>query len=439
MYKLLIFGTKEDSAKVVDDLNLEEAEILAFVNNENIEGDNYLEKKVISLDDIKKYCYDYILIAGEKYSEMYMQLVNVGVDQSKIVQCTMDKNSYRRTKFFKDNKEKCEKISSILIFGTGSGSIKVLDNLNLDKVKILAFIDNNREKYGSTYHNRQVISPNSIKEYEYDYILIASQVYSKIYRQLINLGVNQNKIMQCFMDENSHNKTFLLNSDYDLFSNKAYEKLYPYSAYSPWNLDMEFRKVYRKVTNNTLVDKYRSYELWNLAEQCSHLDGDILEVGVWRGGTGAIICKKLELLSSDKTVYLADTFCGVVKTSEKDSWYVGGEHSNTSQAIVEKLLNNKVKVGNYNILKGIFPDDTGKFVEDKKFCFCHIDVDVYKSAKDIVNWIWDRMCVGAIIVFDDYGTEDCDGIAKYLDEMKKFDDRVVIYNLNGHGIMVKVK
>ncbi len=42
------------------------------------------------------------------------------------------------------------------------------------------------------------------------------------------------------------------------------------------------------------MDKLRCYELWTLvAQSCKLSDGDILEVGVWRGGTGALIAKHI--------------------------------------------------------------------------------------------------------------------------------------------------
>lgn len=92
---------------------------------------------------------------------------------------------------------------------------------------------------------------------------------------------------------------------------------------------------------------------------------------------------------------------------------------------------------NVKILKGIFPDDTGKFVKANKFRFCHIDVDTYKSAKDIIDWIWSKIVVGGIVVFDDYGFICCRGITKFVDEQRKKKDRIIIHNLNGHAIMVK--
>jgi O-methyltransferase len=59
-------------------------------------------------------------------------------------------------------------------------------------------------------------------------------------------------------------------------------------------------------------------------------------------------------------------------------------------------------------------------------------------AKDIVDWIWDKMVHGGIIVYDDYGFNRCDGITKYVEEQMNCRDRLVIYNLNGHAIILKL-
>jgi hypothetical protein len=69
---------------------------------------------------------------------------------------------------------------------------------------------------------------------------------------------------------------------------------------------------------------------------------------------------------------------------------------------------------------------------------CHIDVDVYESAKGVVEWLWHRLKVGGIIVFDDFGFNTCNGVTKFVNEQKLLDDRVVIHNLNGHAVMVKI-
>lgn len=219
-----------------------------------------------------------------------------------------------------------------------------------------------------------------------------------------------------------------------------YDVIAPSANYAPWFGDQEFLKVYTEIKKNTMVDIRRCYELWELTEKICRLDPNshFIEIGVWRGGTASIIGKKLALLNANATLYLADTFTGVAKTSDKDTFYKGGEHADTSLEIVENLVANKY--AHYKILKGIFPDDTSHLVNDKlKFGFCHIDVDVYESSKGIVNWIWDKMIVGGVIVFDDYGFHTCTGVTKYVNEQKSKSDRIIIHNLNGHAIMIKLR
>lgn len=220
---------------------------------------------------------------------------------------------------------------------------------------------------------------------------------------------------------------------------KGYERILPIANYAPWQHDHTFLKIFDTIRTHTLVDKYRCFELWHLVSQSLKLNGALIEVGVWRGGTAALICKVVELSGQYRPIYLADTFEGVVKSSDKDTYYIDGYHSDTSIDIVSKLLRDEMGLNNYKLLEGIFPEETSHLVDDDSFCFCHIDVDVYESAKDIVNWIWPRMVVGGIIVFDDYGFDGCDGVTIYVNEHLFTKDRLVIHNLNGHAIMLKIK
>jgi O-methyltransferase len=212
-----------------------------------------------------------------------------------------------------------------------------------------------------------------------------------------------------------------------------YEHVYPSARYSPWNADPEFLKTYNLIREYTLVDIYRCWELWTLVEQAAKRSGSILEVGVWRGGTGALMADN----APSKTVYLCDTFKGVVKAGENDTEYKGREHADASVEIVERLLG-KLEVDNVTILEGIFPDDTEwKIPTDERFSLCHIDVDVYQSAKDVLEWVWPRLVSGGIVVYDDYGFENCAGITKHVNEQVGLKDRLVLHNLNGHAIVIK--
>jgi O-methyltransferase len=104
-----------------------------------------------------------------------------------------------------------------------------------------------------------------------------------------------------------------------------------------------------------------------------------------------------------------------------------------------KALLDRVGAGQVTILTGVFPDETAARIPPQAFRFCHIDVDVYESAKQTAEWIWDRLVPGGIIVFDDYGFYGCDGVRAYVDEQRHRNDRVTIYNLNGHATVVKLR
>jgi O-methyltransferase len=176
--------------------------------------------------------------------------------------------------------------------------------------------------------------------------------------------------------------------------------------------------------------------LWSIIKRGAHLSGDILEVGVWRGGTGVLMAKAAELFSPNARVFLADTFKGVVKAGAMDTAYKGGEHADTSLDIVQTLVR-ALGVSNVQLLVGIYPEDVDlNIMKDLPIKLCHIDVDTYESAKDIFDEVWPRLVRGGTIVFDDYGFWGCEGVTDLCNGIAH-PDAFFIHNLNGHGIFVK--
>ena len=216
-----------------------------------------------------------------------------------------------------------------------------------------------------------------------------------------------------------------------------YGGIYPRGTYAPWKADADFARVFSLIRTHTLVDEYRCHELWALCEQLGALEpGDLLEVGVWRGGTGCLLAKRCKDMKAGGTVFLCDTFTGVVKAGGRDSAYVGGEHADASETLVHDLAR-RLGLDNVQVLTGIFPDATAHAIAGRRFRFCHIDVDVYESAAQTFEWVWPRLVPGGIVVFDDYGFYACGGVTRLVDAMRGKPDRLVIYNVNGHALVVK--
>lgn len=86
-------------------------------------------------------------------------------------------------------------MKKVILFGTGDGSKKYLLKYG-NKLNVVAIIDNDKEKHGTKYQDKLLISsPSSISTFEYDEIIIVSQWAKEIYTQLVeDLKVDISKI-----------------------------------------------------------------------------------------------------------------------------------------------------------------------------------------------------------------------------------------------------
>ncbi|MCK5018019.1 MAG: class I SAM-dependent methyltransferase [Candidatus Peribacteraceae bacterium] len=212
-----------------------------------------------------------------------------------------------------------------------------------------------------------------------------------------------------------------------------------YSTYSPWIGDKCFKDLYKQIEFYTMVDIYRLYELWTLVPEIKHIVGDVIEVGSWKGGSSGLLAHQIYRYAPGKTLHICDTFTGVVKCTNKDANYKDGQHNNASAKEVRDLLENKLGLYNYQIYEGTFPEDMYLKFHKEKFSLIHIDVDIHDSTKDCMDYLWPRLSVGGIVVYDDYGYHGTPGISSYVNSQRLMDDRLVIHNLNGHAIVVKLK
>lgn len=221
---------------------------------------------------------------------------------------------------------------------------------------------------------------------------------------------------------------------------KRHSVLISECTYSPWNIDREFRDAYDKVRGHTLVHVAKLYGLFDYGRQLRRLEGDVLEVGVWRGGTGALLAMAMKAPGNTPKVFLCDTYEGMpATTGAKDSFYKGGELADTSVELVRSFVEG-LGLDNVVLCKGLFPAETERLVTSNKFKFVHIDVDIYSSARETVEWVWDKLVVGGMIVFDDYGYSATEGVTRLIDEeLRNRPDMFFVFNTAGHGIIIKTR
>jgi O-methyltransferase len=180
------------------------------------------------------------------------------------------------------------------------------------------------------------------------------------------------------------------------------------------------RLVYR-VRGYTAVFVPRLVALYKLSEEINlrSLPGDIVECGVYNGGSAAIMASHCETSPVDRNVWLFDSFEGLPKPTDKDGdeapAYEGWCHGDLSK--VKKVLRKlRIPESRVHIIKGWF-QDTFPSVRIGDIAILHIDADWYESVKLCLEKFYDSVQPGGYIVLDDYG--DWEGCRIATDEFLK--------------------
>ena len=199
-----------------------------------------------------------------------------------------------------------------------------------------------------------------------------------------------------------------------------------------WKLDPDFNKIFADASRVQGNFQLRCFMLYQFINQVGGLDGDVAEVGVYRGRSARVIV--LAAKKFKKKVFLFDTFAGMPETdSKRDNFYEKGAFSDTSYEKVKSFFSD---CKNVSIYPGFFPD-TAKPIVKKKFCFVHVDVDIYQSVKDCCQFFYPRLVKGGIVVFDDPGFKDCAGAKLAVDEFFSNKEEAPIYLPSGQVLVIK--
>jgi hypothetical protein len=137
-------------------------------------------------------------------------------------------------------------------------------------------------------------------------------------------------------------------------------------------------------------------------------EGDIIETGVFTGGTAAVIMRMLmDFDRCNRTFYAYDSFDGLPDRDPQD--LVGhsgkgkrGYFSVTKEAFIANMK--AVNAWNDSIIrveKGWFKDTVPKNPTEK-IAFLRLDGDMYASTRDVIVPMYDRVVCNGIIYVDDY-------------------------------------
>ncbi len=149
-----------------------------------------------------------------------------------------------------------------------------------------------------------------------------------------------------------------------------------------------------------------------------NVDGDVVELGCYVGESSKYLMKTLIETSSNKNLYVYDSFEGLPELSEieKNTGWRAGTLKTTQQVLIQNFQKNNLPVPiiNKNWFKDIPEDNL-----PEKISFAFLDGDFYTSIYDSLEKIWDRVSDGGYICFHDYNRHDLPGVKLAIDDFLK--------------------
>lgn len=138
--------------------------------------------------------------------------------------------------------------------------------------------------------------------------------------------------------------------------------------------------------------------------------GAFAEVGAFRGDSAEIACH----VKGERPFYVFEAFEGLPDTTGVDGRFKRGMFASSEAALRRRLK----RYPNTTIIPGYFPQ-TASTIKTERFSYVHLDVDLYDTTRDALEFFYPRMHTGGRIISHDYS--QCEGVWRAFSEY--FDDK----------------
>ena len=145
--------------------------------------------------------------------------------------------------------------------------------------------------------------------------------------------------------------------------------------------------------------------LW-AAARVARLPGDFVECGVDTGMMSLAICDWLDFNALDKDFWLFDTFRGIpveqMTPSEREG--IAGWHNREAyEECYDQAVANFAPWERCRLVRGMVPETLCLFPADRQVAYLSIDMNIVAPEIAAIEFFWDRMVPGGMILLDDYG------------------------------------
>lgn len=201
----------------------------------------------------------------------------------------------------------------------------------------------------------------------------------------------------------------------------------------PPDFDEEVVQTINRVQEFTMTSPERISALCEAVKYVvkNQIPGDIVECGVWKGGSMMAIADTLKKLGQEeRELFLFDTFTGMSEPTAADVDLSGIEAKKLLQeedkavsdsvwcyASLEEVKKSvgsiKYPAHKIHFIKGKVEDTIPEHAPEK-IALLRLDTDWYESTKHELIHLFPRLAIGGVIIIDDYG--HWQGARKAVDE-----------------------
>jgi hypothetical protein len=208
--------------------------------------------------------------------------------------------------------------------------------------------------------------------------------------------------------------------------------------------DEIFLGIYEQCKPFTMTSIERMYSLYTAVGYVvrNNIPGDFVECGVWRGGSSMMIALTLlQLGSTDRQLFLYDTFEGMSEPTKDDKTFRGEnadellkknvDNKETSvwcladlADVQQNMALTKYPAQKIQYVKGKVEDTIPATMPTNGISLLRLDTDWYESTAHELKHLYPLLAVPGVLIIDDYG--HWDGCRKAVDEY--FEGKAILLN-----------
>jgi O-methyltransferase len=168
-------------------------------------------------------------------------------------------------------------------------------------------------------------------------------------------------------------------------------------------------EIAKKTDGGKLLHNYdiqwRIHVLCWAAQHAAKLEGDFVDCGVHTGIFARAIIDYINFNTLNKKYYLLDTFSGLDEKYSTADELLRNNAMGYAKQDSEKLYNDVLTTFaafNAEVIRGTVPDTLSN-VQTNRVAFLSIDMNCVAPEVAAMEFFWDKLVSGAVIVIDDYG------------------------------------